>query len=624
MILTKKIESSAFYLGAFLLLLGVRLVVVHAYGSSTPFFDDWDMGAFVHRFADQALTLKDWYTPAYQHQMLFSKLINIGLFDLNQEQWDTLNLLVFNSVVWCLAPLFIIWFSRRHQETVNSSAVACFVILLWLLPVSIVSATWAIVTHFYFMISFLLVAYWGVSQQPSSGPWYVGMVALACSALTIGAGVFTAIPMLVIFGYRFVFEASTREASKRTLIALFVVLAFALSTTLLWGLAESSNEFYKAKTLEIFLSTLKNTLFWPLRENLLLGVVLLAPSLVLTILVMRKSIGWNPFVIFTLGLSAYMIMQSLGIAYARNDANGLNPAPRYFEFLLLSLVANFLALLCVIGHQRVAVWFKWLLFTAWVAVLYSAVPGQLAIHQDIANEELERRAHQTSTARSYVGVGDPAVLHGHSYFHIAFPRSPTRLAAWLDDYKSRNTLAVELQVPGRLKTQPGSVFDRNAAVQPNLDVINARYLGETTIGSFNLQRGAQNAQGEYESQPLFTARDYLMIPTLGFLGADGLSLELVEMGSGKVTPIVRDAAVENAEAWRANYVRAPEGRYRIRARDESSKLWFAFAAPRELGPVSYYVRLLIENRHVLWNIGALLLLLALGRPLVRTLARSSH
>jgi hypothetical protein len=341
---------------------------------------------------------------------------------------------------------------------------------------------------------------------------------------------------------------------------------------------------------------------------------------VLTVLVLIKSVKLSPFVIFTLALSAYMIMQSLGIAYARNDANGINPAVRYNEFLLLSIIANFFALLIISGQTQLRATLKTSILITWVLTLYSAVPAQLDIFENVAQEELERRSHQTSTARSYVGTSDPKVLHGHSYFRIAFPRSPKRLAAWLDQYKALNTLPVELQVPKSLRLTQGQTFARNAAVQPNMKVVEARYKGETTIGSFNLARGAQNATGFYESEPLMAERDYLMVPTLGFLGYEGLSLELIELASGKSTAIIPRGNRDNAEVWRANYVAAPQGRYVIRANDDSTALWFAFAAPRELGPVSYYVRRLLENRHWIWNIGLVLLLLAIGGAISRQLA----
>lgn len=603
-----RLRTFAWLLSVFLLLFGARLVLLHNYGSSTPFFDDWDMGVFVHRFAAGELGLIDWFTPAYQHQLLFSKIVNVGLFDLNNEQWDTLNILVFNSVLWCISAVFLLHFTTVAQRgQLSAPLLSVALVALWLLPISIVAATWSIVTHFYFMMLLMVLAYSGIGYPIFSVRWIIALVALLGCGFTIGAGVFAPIPLLIIFAWRFWAEPENRADLKVSLLALVLVLTIGLASTLLWGLAESSNEHYQVKSGTAFWDTLVKTVFWPLRDNWWSGVVLWLPSVLLVFFVLKRRVGMTPLVIFTIALAGYMMMQSIGIAIVRNDAHGINPAVRYYEFLLLSLLANFLAILLLQGRRPLfkPVWAGTLLLATWLLVVYQAVPDQYQIYKDVAQEELERRENQTRLARGYVGTGDIKQLFGHPYFHLAFPRSPEKLAKWLDEYENKNTLAAELQVPARLVEQNNSVFTLHAAVQPVLGIVGSRYEGETAMGSFNERFGAQNAKGEYESQVYSIDRPYLMIPTLGFLGFEDLSLKLVEVSTGRETPVIVREDSANVEYWRKNLVPAPDGAFRIVANDQSDKLWFAFAAPRELGVVSYYVRRLIEHRSTIWNLGVI-------------------
>ena len=277
----QKINPFAFYLGALFLIFGVRLVFLNIYGSSTPYFDDWEMGVFLHRFADGDLGLIDWFTPAYQHQMLFSKIANIAMFSANNYQWDTFNVLLFNSLIWAISGVFLIYLATSNDDQINANALVVAILLLWLLPVSIISSTWSIVTHFYFMMLCLLVGYWGIGHTAGTAKWRIGLVALTASAFTIGAGPFASLPLFVIFGYRYYQNLSLRADTKRTLIALAIVTAIAAASTLLWSLAVDSNDHYKANNAGAFFATLFKTLGWPLVKHYALGLLLFCPTLTL-------------------------------------------------------------------------------------------------------------------------------------------------------------------------------------------------------------------------------------------------------------------------------------------------------------------------------------------------------
>ena len=83
------------------------------------------------------------------------------------------------------------------------------------------------------------------------------------------------------------------------------------------------------------------------------------------------------------------------------------------------------------------------------------------------------------------------------------------------------------------------------------------------------------------------------IPVAGNLGEPGLSLELVDLTSGKTIPVTSAKAAGGQ--WANAYVRAPAGEFKLVARDESGTAWFAFKEPREVGRLSYLAMLVVAG-----------------------------
>jgi hypothetical protein len=122
--------------------------------------------------------------------------------------------------------------------------------------------------------------------------------------------------------------------------------------------------------------------------------------------------------------------------------------------------------------------------------------------------------------------------------------------------------------------------------------------------------------GEYISEIFVAKRPYVMMPVSGYLGFKGTSLTLVGEDNGrivKVAPRVLSSSLEHE--WREILVKAPDKRFRIVAKDESSHIWFAYAAPRSVGRLSYAVDRLIRHGDKIWMFGLLLLIFSFRRQI---------
>ena len=99
--------------------------------------------------------------------------------------------------------------------------------------------------------------------------------------------------------------------------------------------------------------------------------------------------------------------------------------------------------------------------------------------------------------------------------------------------------------------------------------------------------------GEFQSQALSSSGlPYLEIEVAGDLGEAGLSLELVDLVTGRRTEVLPPNKVGGQ--WEACFVRAPAGAFRIIARDASRTGWFAFKAPREVGRLSFWAVVMVR------------------------------
>ena len=105
-------------------------------------------------------------------------------------------------------------------------------------------------------------------------------------------------------------------------------------------------------------------------------------------------------------------------------------------------------------------------------------------------------------------------------------------------------------------------------------------------------------------QPPFTE-----ISVAGNLGEAGLELEVVETASGKNTIVTPQVSPGNS--WKNVYVKAPQGEFKMVARDKSPTGWFAFKAPREMGWLSYWAMRFLGTANFFFFAGILSFLTAL-------------
>jgi hypothetical protein len=211
-----------------------------------------------------------------------------------------------------------------------------------------------------------------------------------------------------------------------------------------------------------------------------------------------------------------------------------------------------------------------------------------ALQIDIPERQFYQRCQLLNT-RAYMATGDIRVLDRKPNPQLPLyegdPDAPRpqhegeKFVRYLNFPRVRSILPACVRDP--LKVVPegvtGFVTNGAAGAKP-------RIPGEVAWGSYTTNGKAD--KGRFESLPIPRSRlAFLEFRVAGDLGQAGLSLTLIDLGSGKTTSVKPPKSL--GDNWQTCRVRAPHGDFKIIAIDESSSGWFAFQAPREVGWLSW-------------------------------------
>jgi len=607
-------------LGVFALVLGVRLHIIDAFAHFTPYYDDWGMGGTLQEYESEVLTLKFLLSPTNGHVGIWREFLQIGLFDLNQSQWDTYLQMVVNAIIWAINAVFLVTIARRHFTAASTPAVVFFVLILWIFPLSLINATWGVQTHNYNMILFSLVAIWFNQSDANTKAWWFGLLVTFMAPLTMGAGAIVAPATLGFMLVKLMLNRQCWPNVRPTIIAMFLLTIYSV-----WTLkrASSGHEALYATSVLEFLTTFSKALSFPVLGQVWAAPIMLAPIVILGIQSMRFNTLNNKAIAFTIVLSAYTIGLAIAIGHARGY-NGGDPSHRYFEFFQMYILASLLALLLIQNKPlRINKIANSILVVAWVYTIFLGALDQVSYFNKQIDQRAINKPLQDDSFKRYLSTKDVTIFRGMKAEHIAFASGPG-LASFVKKVEQEDIMSYQMQAPPPLLADGSpSGFVVNGTIAPNKDGWQYQYGYESAIGSYDRANGGGAAQGQYESTPHQYRRNHLMIPVTGYLGEPGLSLKLVDLKTGEETPVVGPVVDDlSAETWHEVFVETPENEFKIVALDNNPELWFGFAAPRTIGRLSYVSNSMIGHGKIIWMLGILILLFSLRDPLTKLLRPS--
>lgn len=551
------------------------------------------------------------YGLSNEHRATFSKLTNLFLFKLNNHQWDPYITMVFDKFIWGATGLVLIYIGFRERLRINPWFFCGLVVVLWTYPLSLFNTLSTIQTYIYYMILFVICGFWLVTYKAFSLKWCFGILFIAAACMTAGGGSFAPVAVTAVSCFLAIFnrEGRTQHLITAGIAGLFAIFGLYLIVSQLGGPGSATT-----RSLGAFLTSLFKTLSWPSSDKVWPSIVFLLPIGLLALGLARKKIAQSQLATFTLMMAGFGIMLSIAIAYARGF-NGSGPAERYFDFLTIYLISSALALMLIQGGvSKFQKNFNSGLAVLWIIMCIAAIPYHLSVSKFLLNDRHNLVPVQDDIMARYSVTNDPTIFQNRLFRQVPFP-FPNILRGMVTRLIATDALPYSLQ-PSRMELQvKDNAFVLDGILKPH----DSRYRGlEHVLGSYNLNSGAQNAIGEYTSEVFVARRPYVMIPVSGYLGFNGTSLTLVGEGNGKivnVAPTELSSSQENK--WREILVRAPDKEFRIVAKDESTGVWFAYAAPRSVGRLSYLVDRIIKSGDKIWVLGLLLLVVAFRRQIIK-------
>jgi hypothetical protein len=602
----------------FLVGFGAKLCLILHSGTPLPFWDAWYAEA-EHLYApyfEGHLTRVDFFRAHNEHRMVFPRLYCLALLLLN-GQWDNQLQTVVNAAIHSATLAALGW-------ALASSMGRKFWPVIWppLALALVLPFAWentlggGLYTQFYFLLILSLLAIWFVATaRPLSIHWWFGMTAAVAALFTAGSGFMAA---AAIAGLSLL-ETFKQPRSWPKQIPTLVACAMICIAGLLLRVEVPHHRLLQAHSLGEFLISLGNNLAWPWIVVPPYAVFNLFPLLLLGWMYATSREESPPAEKVVLGIGIWVYLQLVATAYARG-AGGSLPFWRYMDTSSFIMITDCLSMALLLTHYRHRLrparpWLWYSAAAAWCLVCLAGLwlLTDRASRLDIPEREFYQRMW-VRTTREFVVTDDMQAILNKPFPYIVRPDNPQAEADLIRNPHIRRILPAcvrnPLAVTPRENTDHGFIQNGCMPQEKHMPV-------EPWWGSCS----PEGVHSSFESLPVQkSALPFLDFPVAGYLGEPGQSLELVELKTGKITPVRASRIAGNR--WLDAIVPAPIGEFKIVARSDGAGKWFAFKQPRELGRLSVWAIRTLAAWVPILIAGVLCLCLAIALQVVGQ--RSQH
>jgi hypothetical protein len=549
--------------------LGLKLTMVHAYGTDVPLMDEWDAlgGALFVPRSLGLLRAADFLAAQNEHRIVLSRLIGYCLA-VENRQWDPLLEMTVNAAIHAGLCAALLLFARRFVRGVRFAAVALLTTALFAGSYDWENTLQGIQSQFYLLEwsalgMFLLCA----PAQPLSRRWLLGLLVGVLSLGTMSTGFFAAAALLLFMALRAGLERRScgRGAAGALLLALLCALGCAAVVHV------PGHEILRARSAAQWIDVAATALSWPQLDWPLAFIILQLPMVALIVRCVRaRRFGPDESVLVCLALWTWM--QVAAIAYGRANF-GIVRSSRYADLFAVGSFANLLALAILSGSgARARGWGA--LAAAWTALFACGLWARDREAHALYVDGFPRlRELQRNEVRSFLATGDLKRLSSADPGELPYPRSGI-LGSLLSSPGIRDLLPLGIRPAIPLVPDSGST---------GFEVREETALPPGPQGRIWIARGGP---AHFVSQPLpYNILPFIHVAVAGSPGLDpsALRIETADAG-GRPFPGVafRDGS------WQAADIEVAEGpAARFVVDLAPGDHWLAFSEPVELGRGSW-------------------------------------
>lgn len=438
-----------------LVVLGSKFWLISAFGSATPFWDQWDAEAVLlyKPYLEGTLRVGDLFAPHNEHRILFSRLIDLGLLELG-GRWDPILQMVTNAVFHVAGIALLLVLLESSVRSAQAPILAFVAAMTLAVPFGNENILAGFQSQFYLLLLFTFGSLLLFRGAPAlSVRWWVATALALASFFTGASGTLTLLAVAFVHGLQVVLGERPRGPEVAA-VGIHLVLA---SFLLVWVLLVDASVPSQPRDTHQFVSNFLAAASWPLPSGLVPALFLNAPVL-LTMggLIKRRAGSGDPRWI-GVTLVVWVLLQCLSLAYGRA---GFVLSSRYNDMFVVGLIANFAALLYLLECTD---WVKSRRFAAiaaaWIIVVICALVTEAI---DRLPSEISSRHNtsevQTTNVRRFLETGEFAHLASNPAPLIPYPSSE-RLRDLLSDATIRCILPPVLVAP--CGDAPNLIFARH-------------------------------------------------------------------------------------------------------------------------------------------------------------------
>ena len=520
--------------------------------------------------------------------MFFNRFYDLALLLLN-GQWDNQVETVANAFTYVASITGFGWIVARLAGRNLWPAIGLPLMLALALPFGWENTLGGFHSQVYFGVLFSLLTIWLLGcHEPASREWRCGVAAGVCSLCVPTSGIIASGAICSLVVLKILRQPLSWKQRWPTLAVCFVLVALGL----VLRVEVPHHRVLMAHSVTEFMVSLGKYLAWPWIVLPPFAVFNMLPLLLLAWCYLRDRQARMPAEELILAVGLWAVLQAAATSYARGAQ--LYPQWRYMDSTCFVMVVNAFSIAVLVSRylggkrKHVALWLTGFVLWGVACAAGLALLSSRAWAFDIPERQFYFRC-QLLNMRAYMATEDIRVFDHKPKPQLPLyegdPYAPRpehegeKLVRYLDFPHVRGILPACVRLP--LNMVPASVtgFVTNGAAGTRPAI-----PGEVSWGSWTGDGRANT--GRFESQPVSKSRlPFLEFRVAGDLGQPGLSLTLVDLSSGKRTPIKPLKAPD--KNWETCRIKAPAGDFKIIAIDESDKGWFAFQAPREVGWLSW-------------------------------------
>jgi hypothetical protein len=418
---SQKLDIDSLYKGSsiaacLLAVVGAKFWLINAFGSETPFLDEWTSVAerIFKPFMDGALRISDLVDYSNEHRVFMTRIVALVLLQFNRY-WDVVSEMKFNAFVH-VAAIGVFLVVVRNAVGKEAFLILCaFVALLFAIPFGWENILIGFQSQFYFLLLFSVASLWFLHGSTAWRPawWLAILCAIAChfsmasGVITVAAGMGIVLAQMLAGRRRGLGEFLALAAQA----ALFVGMA--MDIPVLPGHAP-----LKAHSFTQFATAFFSAAGWPLSlPPILASVINYAPVSFIAILTLRERPPKDDYRWFVVGMGGWVILQFVSLAYGRAVGT---LASRYLDIMVFGVAVNFLCLVIVLNTVKL----RGISFGAAAAIwLFAVCAGAKAISY-LPVQIADWNRHTTAATinlSDYLATGDLKYLKGGPLYDIPFP-----------------------------------------------------------------------------------------------------------------------------------------------------------------------------------------------------------